>query len=187
MQKDIHIQKLQAQLNIQSHPQAHKHALQNLFIKYEHHFKTDEIKLLRSIGKGERYDSTFVTKCVHFLHGGPLNIINRVVIISNLSKGKTALSPDKVEIASNMLHERLAAEGVPDEISFIREARFKKLLNNAITNARRATTNSKNESLGVAVKVEHQVVTNSNIKTPPIFEQTQQFVSTSIIDLKTTN
>lgn len=140
LHKDIKISKLRFQLHSQQKKQDGQ-ALTNLFTVYEQNFSPSEMKRLRSIGKGERNDSSFVSKCVTFLHDGQANIINRTAT-STYVPGKVPLSPDKIEIASNMLSERLGAEGIPNEVVAAREARFNKLLNNAIATARKAVANA---------------------------------------------
>lgn len=51
--------------------------------------------------------------------------------------GKKAISPDKFGMISNMLDERLSAEGIPNDLAFARSNRVDRLLNNAISNANR--------------------------------------------------
>lgn len=143
LQKDIQIRNLQAQLNIQTYTEAGE--FKNLFTQYECHFMPDEMKQLRSIDRGERNDSTFVSKSIFYLYGGSQNVVNRLPTSAKTAEGKKPLSPEKVDIACKMLHERLIAEGLPNDAMTKREARFKKLLSNAVSTARKkATTESPN-------------------------------------------
>lgn len=163
MQKDLKIQKIFAQSNTRSE------SLANLFSLYENRFTPNEMKSLRSIGKGERNDSTFVSKCVQFLHGGPNNVANRVATSSHV-EGKKPLSPDKVEIVSNMLSERLAAENISNEAVIAREIRFNKLLNSAVTTARKTVANQRKVPTA-SIQAVNEPIEN------PIVPQTQPTVN----------
>lgn len=92
---------------------------------------------------GERKDSAFVTKCVDFLYDGKKNLLNRVATDVKVPVGKKPISPEKVEIVSQMLQERLNSEGLTDELSNIRFNRIRQLLNNAICTARKENARSK--------------------------------------------
>lgn len=144
LQKHIQIRNLQAQLNVQTYTEAGE--LKNLFIQFECHFMPDEMKQLRSIDTPlYRNDSTFVSKCIFYLYGGPQNIENRLPTGAKTAAGKQPLSPEKVDVASKMLRERLISEGLSADVMTRREARFNRLLSNAVSTARKkATTETPN-------------------------------------------
>lgn len=129
LQKEIKIKKLLAQKH-------HANTL-NLFEQYEKYFSSSDIKKLRSIRKGNRADSTFVTQCLDYLYGGKQNLLDRVATNIKVPAGKKPISPEKVDIVSHMLLERLNSEGLYDELSTVRFNRLRKLLNNAICTARK--------------------------------------------------
>lgn len=143
-QKDLKLIHIEKKIAVTSN-QATAQNAKILFEKYEKFFTAAEMKQLRSIGKGKRFDSTFVTKCLFFLYGGTANLLDRVPTSARVPKGKKPLTPEKVEIISNMLEERIDSENNSVEITVYRSSRTPKLLNYAFTTASRKKTVVEND------------------------------------------
>lgn len=139
-QKDLQIKKLQAQNRSQK--------TGNLFEQFEKYFLPIELNQLRSINKGERHDSTFVTKCLTFLYGGSL-LTGKVATSAKVPYGKKPISPEKVGIISAMLADRVNSEEPSSELAHARCNRLTKLLQNAITNANRSKVKIVNSGKGL--------------------------------------
>lgn len=131
------------------------------------------MKELRSIPNEERNDSTFVTKCIDYLYGGKHYLIDRVATFVKVPNGKKPISPEKIEIVSNMLQERLDSESLPDELSSHRFGRLNQLLNNAISTARKS-----NKSVSSTTAAHSTITGNkSNVQPPrtmPMFNSTHK-------------
>lgn len=155
-QKDLKIKKLQAKLPMKKSV--------NLFEKSEHYFSSAGIKNLRSLRNGERNDSTFVTNCMLYLHGGKENLSKRVVTASRVPNGKKVISPDKSEIVERMLEERLNSEGNSSEAVLLRSNRLRKLLNNAISTANRKTASD------IHGQSTHEIAENTAVNTTSLIE-----------------
>lgn len=136
-QKDLKIKKLKAQL----HPGNYV----NMFEEFGKYFNSAQIEHLRSIQRGERKDSTFVTNCMHYLYGGHIDLSNRVVTPLRVPNGKSVISPDKFDVVGKMFEERLRAEAISEDKQSLRSNRLNKLLNNAISTANKRRKHSEKE------------------------------------------
>lgn len=108
-----------------------------LYQKYEKYFSRNEMIHLRSIKTGERSDSTFIQKCLIYLYGDTNSLVNRVPSRVKVPYGKIPMSPEKVDILTDMLQERIESEGIADDAAIVRKHRMPKLLNNAFSSVNR--------------------------------------------------
>lgn len=128
-----------------------------LFQEYANRFTSEEIRHLRSIGKGNSSDSTFVKSALTYMYKG--NLENRCVSKRQKVPGKTAISPTKKDILGEMLAERVQAEGIPDEAVYGRCSNLNRLISNAIKNVNRL--NKKHLENQMTGAVEHTITTTT--------------------------
>lgn len=105
-----------------------------LFKEFDSHFTAAEIKEIRSFGQGKRKDAAFVTKCVDCLYKGDKSQILHKCSGERKIKGKTPISPEKRELLSKMLVERVEADKTSEEEDFERCDRLNRLMGDAIYN-----------------------------------------------------
>lgn len=91
-----------------------------LFQNHTSMFASDEIKTLRSIGRGKRRDSVFMTNCISYVYKGETSVIANKCSGERKIKNKSPLSPEKKILLENMLSERIASEGVNEQEFFQR-------------------------------------------------------------------
>lgn len=105
---------------------------QMLFQKYEEHFSAAQLMELRSHDKGKRRDAAFITKCIEFIYQGDMSIISGKVSGERRLKGKEPISPVKRNILSEMLTERIMAEGCDENLTVERCDRLNRLIGDGI-------------------------------------------------------
>lgn len=131
LEKDLKIHMLEKKLSIQDKSMVHT----NSFRKFGKHFTQDELKSIRSVKSGSRYDSTFISKIVESLYKMDLASLNNKSVTGrgrSRNVAKTTITPEKTEIIQNMLKERVQTE--EDPAIQERLERVGTHLNNAIQN-----------------------------------------------------
>lgn len=107
-----------------------------LFEKYEITFSSHHLKELRSIPGGKSQDSAFVNKIMACFYPGGVEQ-KCVAMKKGQQKGRTPITPDKLEIIDKMLKERIMSEKVPGNVVVERHSRLNTLIGYALTNLRR--------------------------------------------------
>lgn len=107
-----------------------------MFEQHESIFDEQALVKLRSMNETKRNDSTFVLICMQTLYANSLSTLHLKSASGNY-KEKTQISPEKREIISSLMLERLSTAAMDEEDANTRYLRLNDLINNAINNISR--------------------------------------------------
>lgn len=114
----------------------------SLFKSYESKFSSSQMKILRSMGSGQRNDSKFIKHCVEYTYGGNMEILKTKYSGDRKVKDKFPITPDKKLLISSIFNQRIDAEELNDETSNKRLGRLNRLVGDAIYCLSKNSTNS---------------------------------------------
>lgn len=185
MSKDLKIQNLESMVT-QTHvnKKSDSNEVENyatiLFSRHEQYFERDELIELRSIGKGQRRDSIFMTKCLQFLYKSDLGRLAKKCVGERKLKGKSTVTPSKKVVLKSMLCERVESEGVDAETVMKRCGRMNRLIGDGIyTISKRPEVI---DSTAMENEIEIQAPTTINIPTLPTAQNNLPFTTLAMPD-----
>lgn len=114
----------------------------SLFKSYESKFSSSQMKILRSMGSGQRNDSKFIKHCAEYIYDGIVEKLKTKYSGDRKVKGKVPITPEKKLLISSIFSQRIDAEELNDETSNKRLGRLNRLVGDAIYCLSKNSTNS---------------------------------------------
>lgn len=144
--KDIQIQKLKSKNGNEVCSDNVTLQSKLLFAKHAGNFTAEQLRSLRSIGKGQKCDTTFIGKCLDYLYDGNVQTIAGKCGGDKKMKGKALITPPKKLLMETMLNERIESEGVTTEVNIERIRRLNRMIGDSIYSVARRNNRSQSSS-----------------------------------------
>lgn len=191
--KDVKIQKLTAASATTTSNgvsnnvnQTKSNTKQVLFADHEQHFSSIQLNKLRSIEKGKRRDSAFISKCLEFLYDGNTEIIAGKHSGNRKLEGKSMVSPAKKVLMEQLLNERVESEGIDGGDFLERSSRLNRLIGDGIytLTKRRAPADMNHQTPKTVTQSTTQIQLNPMVNTlQPVFHTSQMFDAFNFVTL----
>lgn len=164
LQKDLKIESLENQLK--------KFDKKKAKINEAHRFifSTNEIKSFQSVGSGSRNDSTFVSRVLIALYKNNTSSLQSKSVRGQKHKNtkKNSLTPEKIQLVTEMLKERIMSESDDSAIVSDRLSKVNIHLKNAIqnNNKKNKVTSTVTSSPQTQMMPQTSTATSSDYSTP---------------------